>query len=321
MRKGVAAILLIGSLAFLAAAQSPGSQGQPDEQKKNEPAVETTNSKTIKVTSDLVNVLFTVFDKKNRMVVDLTRDDVRVLEDNKPQSIRFFSRESDLPLRIGMLIDTSNSIRERLHFEQEAAIDFLDATMRPDKDLAFVVGFDVEPQLIQDYTDDGEKLSQAVRGLRAGGGTGLFDAIYFASKEKMLYFPPPEPYLRRVMVIVSDGLDNQSEHTREEALAMAQHAEVIIYAISTNRSGVSIKGDKVLKRLAEETGGRAFFPFDASELAENFQEISRELRSQYSLGYVSTNRAHDGTFRNISIIAHQKDFHVRAKSGYFAPNP
>ena len=318
MRKCLYAILLIGILAFLTAAQNPNNQGKPDGQKENEPATETANSKTIKVSSDLVNVLFTVFDKKNRMVVDLTKDDVRVIEDNKPQSVRFFSRESNLPLRIGILIDTSNSVRDRLHFEQEAAIDFLDATMRPGKDQAFVVGFDVEPQLVQDYTDDEDKLSQAVRSLRAGGGTGLFDAIFFSSKGKMLYFPPPEPYLRRVMVIISDGLDNQSEHTREEALAMAQHAEVIIYAISTNRSGISIKGDKVLTRLAQETGGRAFFPFAASDLAENFQEISRELRSQYSLGYVSTNRAHDGTFRNISILARQKDFHVRAKSGYFA---
>lgn len=319
MKKFVSAILLIGILAFLTAAQDANKQGKPEGQKENQPATETANSKTIKVTSDLVNVLFSVFDRKNRMVVDLTKDDVRVVEDGKPQSIRFFSRESDLPLRIGILIDTSNSVRERLHFEQEAAVDFLDATMRPGKDQAFVVGFDVEPQLVQDYTDDEDKLSQAVRSLRAGGGTALFDAMYFSSKSKMLYFPPPEPYLRRVMVIISDGLDNQSVHLREEALSMAQHAEVIIYAISTNRSGISIKGDAVLTRLAHETGGRAFFPFAASDLAENFQEISRELRSQYSLGYVSTNRAHDGTFRNINILASQRDFHVRAKSGYFAP--
>ncbi len=319
MRKCLSAILLIGILAFLTAAQNPNSQGKPGAQKEKEPAEGTPNSKTIKVTTDLVNVLFTVFDKKNRMVVDLTKDDVHVLEDDKPQSIRFFSRETNLPLRIGVLVDTSNSVRDRLHFEQEAAIDFLNDTMRPGKDLAFVVGFDVEPQMIQDYTDDGEKLSQAVRSLRAGGGTGLFDAIYSSSKQKMLYFPPPEPYLRRVMVVISDGLDNQSEHTREEALAMAQHAEVVIYAISTNRSGISIKGDKVLTRLAHETGGRVFFPFSASDLAANFEEIARELRSQYSLGYVSSNTAHDGTFRNISILAGAKDFHVRAKTGYFAP--
>lgn len=319
MKKFLCALLLIGVLAFLAAAQNPDAKTKQDAQNQGGNGQETTSSKTIKVTTDLVNVLFTVFDKKNRMVVDLTKDDLRVTEDGKPQSLRFFSRESDLPLRIGILIDTSNSVRDRLHFEQEAAIDFLNETLRPGKDLAFVVGFDVEPQLIQDYTDDEEKLSEAVHNLRAGGGTGLFDAIFFSSKQKMLYFPPPEPYLRRVMVVISDGLDNQSEHTREEALAMAQHAEVVIYAISTNRSGISIKGDKVLTRLAQETGGKVFFPFSASDLAQNFQEIARELRSQYSLAYISTNTAHDGTFRNISIFPHEKDYHVRAKSGYFAP--
>jgi Ca-activated chloride channel family protein len=277
-------------------------------------------SKPIKVRVDLVNVLFTATDKKNRLVLDLTKDDLRVFEDQKPQNVRFFSRESDLPLRIGILIDTSNSIRERLRFEQEAAIDFLNATVRPGKDQAYVVAFDVEPQLFQDYTDDMEKLSKAIHELRAGGGTGLYDAIYFAAKEKMLFFPPPEPYLRRVMIIVSDGLDNQSEHTREEALAMAQRGEVTIFAISTNRTGLSRRGDKVLKYLAEETGGRAFFPFSAGDLAGDFREISRELRSQYSLAYVSTNNAHDGTFRNITIQSKEKGVRVRAKSGYFAPS-
>lgn len=280
----------------------------------------TVASKPIKVRVELVNVLFTATDKKNRLVLDLTKDDVRVFEDQKPQTVRFFSRESDLPLRIGILIDTSNSIRERLRFEQEAAIDFLNATVRPGKDQAYVVAFDVEPQLFQDYTDNMEKLSKAIHELRAGGGTGLYDAIYFAAKEKMLFFPPPEPYLRRVMIIVSDGLDNQSEHTREEALAMAQRGEVAIFAISTNRTGLSQRGDKVLKYLAEETGGRAFFPFSAGDLAGDFREISRELRSQYSLAYVSTNTAHDGTFRNITIRSNEKGVRVRAKSGYFAPS-
>lgn len=319
MKTFLHAAILAGILGFLTAAQNPRAQSQPDAQKQNEPAQTATSTQIIKSSSDLVNVLFTVFDKKNRMVVDLTKGDVRVNEDGKPQSISFFSRESDLPLRIGILIDTSNSVRDRLHFEQEAAVGFLNETMRPGKDQAFVVGFDVEPQLIQDYTDDVEKLSDAIHNLRAGGGTGLFDAIFFSSKQKMIYFPPPEPYLRRVMVVISDGRDNQSEHTREEALAMAQHAEVVIFAISTNRSGISIKGDQVLKRLAEETGGRVFFPFSASDLAKNFEDIARELRSQYSLAYYSTNKAHDGTFRNIALTAREKDYHVRAKSGYFAP--
>ena len=275
----------------------------------------------LRVRVNLVNVLFTVTDKKNRMILDLTKDDFHVLEDNNPQNIRFFSRETNLPLRIGVLIDTSNSIRERLHFEQEAAIDFLQETLRPGKDSAFVVAFDVEPQLLQDYTDEVDKLAQATRNLQAGGGTALYDAIFFACKQKLLFFPPPEPYLRRVLIIISDGLDNQSEHSREEAIAMAQRAEVTIFAISTNRSGLTERGDKVLRRMAEETGGRPFFPFEARDLAANFQEISRELRSQYSLAYVSTNDKMDGTFRTISVEPLEKNLKVRAKNGYFAPNP
>ena len=275
----------------------------------------------LRVRVNLVNVLFSVSDKKNRMVLDLTKDDFRVLEDNKPQNIRFFSRETNLPLRIGVLIDTSNSIRDRLHFEEEAAVDFLQETLRPGKDLAFVVAFDVEPQLLQDYTDDVDKLAQGTRNLQAGGGTALYDAIFFACKQKLLFFPPPEPYLRRVIIIISDGLDNQSEHSREEAIAMAQRAEVTIFAISTNRSGLTERGDKVLKRMAEETGGRAFFPFEARDLEVDFQEISRELRSQYSLAYVSTNDTMDGTFRTISVEPLEKNLRVRAKNGYFAPSP
>jgi VWFA-related protein len=278
------------------------------------------SSQVYKVRVELVNVLMTVTDKKNRTVIDMTKDDFHVTEDGKPQTITYFSRESDLPLRIAILIDTSNSIRDRLRFEQEAATDFLTTTIRRGKDLAFVVGFDVEPQLVQDYTDNTEKLADAIRKLQAGGATSLYDALFFSSKEKLYYFPPPEPYLRRVMIIISDGQDNQSEHTREEALAMAQRAEVTIFTISTNRTGTEARGDKVLVYLAKQTGGRAFFPFEASELAENFQEIGRELRSQYSLAYVSTNAAHDGTFRNIMIQPLDKNVHVRAKTGYFAPS-
>jgi len=316
MKRIILAAALLAVMAGWLAAQNTEEPQTP----AGAPESTAVASKPIKVRVNLVNVLFTATDKKNRLVLDLTKDDVHVFEDNQPQSVRFFSRESDLPLRIGILIDTSNSIRDRLRFEQEAAVDFLNATVRPGKDQAYVVAFDVEPQLQQDYTDSMEKLSKAIRDLRAGGGTGLYDAIYFSAKEKMLFFPPPEPYLRRVMIVVSDGLDNQSEHTREEALAMAQRGEVAIFTISTNRTGLSQRGDKVLKYLAEETGGRAFFPFSAGDLAGDFQEIARELRSQYSLAYVSTNTAHDGTFRNITIRSKEKGVHVRAKSGYFAPS-
>ncbi|HXX21649.1 MAG TPA: VWA domain-containing protein [Terriglobia bacterium] len=298
----------------------------PAQQTAPTPAAGTTSvpADNIKVRVDLVNVLITVTNKRNRFEKGLGKEDFRVFEDNKPQTIRYFSRETDLPLRIGVLIDTSASIRDRLRFEQEAAIDFLTTTLRPGKDLAFVEAFDVQPQMAQDYTDDLGKLSKAIRSLMAGGVTTLFDAIYVSCREKMLVFPPPEPYLRRVIIIISDGMDNQSEHTREEALAMAQHAEVTLYAISTNVTGMPEHGDKVLRRLAEQTGGRAFFPFKpnetANETAADFQQIARELRSQYSLAYVSTNKTHDGSFRSISIEPLQKGLLVRSKPGYFAPS-
>lgn len=272
----------------------------------------------IQVHVNLENVLFTVVDKKNRLVTNLKKDDFKVYENGKPQKILFFNRETNLPLRIGVLIDTSNSIRMRLPFEQEAADDFLYDIIRPETDRAFVVGFDVEPILAQDYTGDFDKLKQAINSLQAGGGTGLYDAIYFACKEKMIYNPAPEPYLRRVLIVVSDGQDNFSQHSREEALSMAQKAEATIYAISTNWYGLHTRGDKVLKYLAKETGGDAFFPVEASDLAGEFQKIGKELRSQYSLAYAIT--AHDGSFRKITIKTDEKGLRVQAKAGYFAPS-
>ncbi len=311
MQKLIVVLIVFLVLAGSLAAQQPVRTSQP---------ATAPGPNNIKVRVDLVNVLMTVTNKKNRLEIGLGKEDFRVYEDNKPQTIRYFSRETDLPLRIGVLVDTSSSIHDRLHFEQEAAIDFLNTTLRPGKDLAFVEPFDVQPQVVQDYTDDLDKLSKAIRSLLAGGATTLYDAIYFSCREKMLLFPPPEPYLRRVMIIISDGQDNQSERTREEALAMAQRAEVTIYAVSTSTTGSPGHGDKVLKRLAEQTGGRAFFPFEASETAADFREIARELRSQYSLAYIPTNRAHDGTFRSIAIEPLQKGVQVRAKPGYFAPS-
>lgn len=309
-------LAVLGFLSFTAALAQTGAQTNSS----TTPQAPSQAKKPIKVNVNLVNVLFTVTDKKKHLVLGLTKNDFQVFEDNKPQTITFFGQESNLPLRIGVLIDTSNSIRERLAFEKQAAIDFLNAAVRPGDDQAFVVSFDVEPQLLQDYTDDVGKLSDAIRELQAGGGTGLFDAIYFACKQKMVYSPPPQPYLRRVLIVVSDGRDNESQHSFDEALAMAQRAEAAIFAISTNRSGITEHGDKVLKEFSRQTGGRAFFPFEARDLAGAFQEIAKELRSQYSLGYISTNTAHDGTFRRIRIKPLQKGLIVSARAGYFAPS-
>ncbi len=310
MKKFLGALLIGCFLAVPAGAQAT---------KDAKPAPKQNQTPQIRVHVNLVNVLFTVVNKKKQLVPDLSRNDFEVFEDKKPQKILFFNRENNLPLRVGVLIDTSNSIRLRLHFEQRAAIDFLDDIVRPGEDRAFVVGFDVHPVMVQDYTDDLDKLSTAIQSLQAGGGTGLYDAIYYACKEKMVYIPAPQPYLRRVLIIVSDGRDNFSEHSREEALAMAEKAEAIIYAISTNWTGVPTRGDNVLKYFASQTGGRAFFPIRASDLAVDYKRIAHELRNQYSLAYVSTNSTHDGTFRKIAIKTREKGLKVLAKTGYFAP--
>ena len=269
---------------------------------------------------NLVNVIFTVMDKKNRFIANLTKEDFVVMEDGVPQEVTNFSREADLPMMVGILIDTSNSVRLRLRFEQQAAIDFLHKTIRARRDKAFVVSFDVETAVVQDLTHDLEDLSEAIRGLQSGGVTRLYDAIYFASKEKLHFTPAPDPYVRRALIILSDGVDNQSEYSREEVLAMSQRAEVILYAISTNRTRMSSRGDKILKRLAGETGGLAFFPVDTDDLHRDFESIAKELRNQYSLAYVSTNRKRDGTFRQIKIKPKKKNLRVRARTGYFAPS-
>ena len=321
-------IFLAGALVILTV-PSAGAQSHPAAPAPQTEAPQTANE-TIKRQVILVNVPFMVTDKRGRMKLNLTRNDFRLEEDGVPQKIQFFSREANLPLRIGVLIDTSNSIRERLHFEEEAAIDFLDSTVRPGQDKAFVIGFDVEPQLLQDYTDDTDKLATAIRGLAAGGTTSLYDALYNACKQKFLTLPETGPYLRRVLIVVSDGHDNTSTHDRDEALKLAQESEAIIYPISTNNSGANVTTDdehgngssvdNVLKYFAERSGGRAFFPFEASDLASNFQEIKTELRTQYSLAYVSTNSKHDGTFRRIQLTTVEKGLRVRAKVGFFAPS-
>ena len=188
-------LLLIGF--FLAGPSSAQTTQKPNPGTASGQGPEQNAAGQILVNVNLENVLFTVTDKKNRLVTNLKKDDFKVYENDKPQKILFFNREANLPLRIGVLIDTSNSIRMRLRFEQQSATDFLYDTIRPDTDRAFVVGFDVEPVMVQDYTDDLDRLKQGINSLQAGGGTGLYDAIYFACKEKMIYNPAPQPYLRQ----------------------------------------------------------------------------------------------------------------------------
>jgi len=276
---------------------------------------------TFKIPVNEVNVVFTVTDKHGRYVKDLQKEEFRVVDDNKPaDQIKSFAKETDLPLQVGLLVDASNSVRDRFKFEQESAIEFLNQTIRPRYDSAFVIGFDVTPEVTQDFTDNTEALSKGVRALRPGGGTAMYDALYFACRDKLLKAKKTGPD-RRAIILLSDGDDNQSHVTREEAIEMAQRAEVIVYTISTNISGMKQKGDKVLERIADATGGRAFFPFQIRDVANAFAEIQDELRSQYALSYKPADFKSDGRYRTIEIVAlEKKNLRVRSRRGYFAPS-
>ena len=270
----------------------------------------------IRIRVDRVPVLFSALDRKDRYITDLTRDEIAVYDSKKKQEIIEFSRETNLPLRIALLIDTSNSIRDRFRFEQAAAIEFLQTVLRPQMDRAFLVAFDTNVEVVQDFTDDINKLRTGIESLRAGGGTALYDAIYHAVLEKLMK-AEPEGSVRRTIVLLSDGEDNQSRVTREETLEMAQRGEVTIYVIGTNITRIQRRGDKVLRRFAEQTGGRIFFPFKLSDLTSSFRQIGHELRSQYVLLFrPSTPR--DGAFHTIKVVARRKGVTVRARKGYYA---
>jgi Ca-activated chloride channel family protein len=285
--------------------------------RQNPPPAKSTDQ-TLSVNVDLVNVLFTTTDKKGKFIPDLRREDFKVYEDGKPQSITNFSAETNLPLTIALLIDTSGSVRDRLRFEQDAAIEFFDSTLIRGKDRALVISFDSGIDLIQDYTDDAEKLSKSIRTMRAGGGTSLYDAIYLAVTRKLAQQPG-----RRIMVVISDGDDNSSRLSMTEVLETVQRSDVVIYTINTNSTGMggdkNGRGDKVLRRFAEETGGRIFSPFKFEDLDSNFRNISEELRLQYALAYRPTNLVANGAFRKIRIDPADKRYVVRARNGYYAP--
>jgi len=266
-----------------------------------------------------VNFLYTVSDKKGRFVINLNREDFEVYEEKKAQNILEFIAESNLPLRLGILIDSSNSVRDRFKFQQEAAVEFITSVIRPKEDRAIVVSFDNQVELRADLTGDVEKLSQTVRDLRAGGGTALFDAVYYACKDKLMQDQPLFKF-RRAMVILSDGDDTQSVMTREQAIEMALKADVVIYTISTNITKIESEGDRILKRLSERTGGMTFFPFKASDLAQSFENIANELRSQYNLLYRPEPIKTDGQWHPVQIrVKGRKDLLVRARPGYYAP--
>jgi VWFA-related protein len=314
------AILALVSVLAAQSAQPPTSQPQAPSAAKPQPAANQDDDKT-HITLDVtrVQLLFTVSDKKGRFVSDLSKEDFEVLEAKKPQPIMEFTAETDLPLRLAILIDTSNSIRDRFKFQQEAATDFVNTVIRAHEDKAVIVSFDTAAELVADLTDDTEKLAKAIRGLRPGGGTALYDAVFFACRDKLMQDQPKFKF-RRAMVILSDGEDNQSRYTREQALEMAHKADTVIYSISTNRSGIDSDGDKILRYFAEQTGGQAFFPFKAQDLSQDFENIANELRHQYNVLYRPEPLKTDGLYHPVDVkVRGRKDLIVRARHGYYAP--
>jgi VWFA-related protein len=302
--------LVIFSIAAAAQpASTPAAQPQQEQQSGNTP--------TVRVRADEVNVVFTVVDKDGRFVRDLKQNQFKILDNHlPPQRILDFRAQTDLPLYVGLLIDSSNSIRDRFQFEKDAISEFLYDIIRPKSDAAFILAFDEQWDLVQDFTGDLDKLRNGVKGIRAGGGTALWDAVYYACREKLLK-EPAKNAVRRAMILVSDGDDNASRVYREEAIDMAQRAGVIIYTISTSLMGMHTKGDDNLKELAEATGGRAFFPTKLDDVTAAFSDIQDELRSQYSVSYRAENLVANGQFRPIQIIADSKKYKVRAKKGYY----
>jgi len=306
------------------AAQSAYVSGTPTLSASNATGANTSSDEpqsvvTLHARVNEVNVLFIATDKHGKFVRDLNQSDFSILDDHKPpQAILNFRRETDLPIHLGLLVDVSGSVDSRFDFEQEAATSFLQHTLRAGFDKAFVLGFNSHTQMAQDYTDDYSRLYWAVHRLHSGGGTALYDAVYHACKEKFLK-DHSDHAVRKAIIIVSDGEDNQSEMTKAQAIEMAQRAEVIIYAISTDDSGLVMRGDKVLEQLAEATGGRAFFPFRMKDITHSYAAIEDELRSQYVVSYKPADFDADGRYRSIEISSLKKDLQVRARKGYFAP--
>jgi Ca-activated chloride channel family protein len=337
---------ILGVLVFVIAVASAGLAFSPQQQSQQPPPPPTTAGGAVQTPPIItkvseVDVILAVVNHRQKFVTDLERTDFKIFEDNVQQEVRYFARQTELPLRVAILLDTSNSIRPRLQFEQDAAIDFIYDLLRPDRDLAFLMTFDSEPEVVQGYTNDLELLRNKISAQKAGGGTALYDAMVKAS-QMLVDAPPPKkgpPDFRRVLVVISDGEDNLSSNTRKDAIDTADRSGVLIYPISTStewiipeeskdqnkkydRKFAKTDGDKVLDAFATDTGGRAFFPYQVEDVAQSFMDIGTELRSQYMVGYSPVNGAIDGKFHKIRIeIIGHKELEVRSRKGYYAVPP
>jgi VWFA-related protein len=331
----LAGITLLGSAQQLPKLAGQDDQSTPDQSQTRDDAMS-----TLKVNVDVVQLFFNVKDKKGGLIPGLTKDDFQIFEDGKPQTIKYFTAESNLPLTLGILIDASGSQERVLPMEKEVGGAFLNEILRP-KDLAFVLSFDVNVDLLQDFTNSVSALKAAldrakintggarasmIPGMGGGGpvptagntrGTLLYDAIYLASHDELSH-----EVGRKAMIILTDGEDFGSQLAIKDAIEAAQKADSICYVLMIADRGfygsIGYSGDREMKKLAEETGGRVINVGNKFEkLKEAFDQIALELRSQYNVGYTPTNSARDGTFRKVEIRA-KKDYKIQARTGYYA---
>ena len=301
-------------------AQTPAPAGQnPAALQQHDEPPPSPGTTTIQTYVNEVDLIFTVLDKNGHFVTGLQQQGFGLLDDGRPPlRVRQFVQQTNLPLRVGIMLDTSSSIRERFQFEQEAATDFLLQVLHP-ADRAFVEGFDVNTDVSQDFTNRVDMLDTGIRKLRPGGGTALFDSLYKTCRNQMLTLQQTVS-VRKAIVLVSDGDDDYSRVLESEAIKMCQRAETIVYTISTDTSPTKDKGDDVLQEIADATGGQAFFPRQIDDVALGFRNIEEELRSQYLLEYVPADFKRDGAFRTIYLHSLDPRYSVRTKKGYFAPN-
>jgi VWFA-related protein len=285
----------------------------------------------LRVDVDLVNLVFSARDKKGALIADLTKDSVTVFEDGKQQTIKDFVRETNLPLTIGLLVDVSGSQADLIEVEKHAASQFFTKVLKQ-KDMAFLIQFGSDTELLQDSTNSAKLLRAGLEQLRLIGsptgfhpgpvptaskqkGTVLYDAVYLAAQEKL-----KSEVGRKAIVVISDGVDMGSTYSREDAIAAAHKADSIIYSIyySSPRFAYYGSGEGDLKRMSEETGGRLFRVDRKHTLDDIFTQIQEEMRSQYSLVYTPENKTRDGSFRKVEIKTARKDVKVQVRKGYYA---